>query len=119
MIKAVCQGRWWKLIALLFRNHCLNRSSFGHEKGAFTDASQAKPGLFEVATDGTIFLDEVAEMPLNTQAKLLKVLDTKRFRRVGGISDRHTEARFMTATNRDLVAMVKAGTFREDLYYLF
>lgn len=95
----------------------LESELFGHEKGAFTDAKQAKPGLFEVADGGTIFLDEVAEMPLNTQAKLLKVLDARKFRRVGGISDRQTNARFMTATNRDLAAMVKEGTFREDLYY--
>lgn len=95
----------------------LESELFGHEKGAFTDAGKQKTGLFELAADGTIFLDEVAEMPLAIQAKLLKVLDSKRFRRVGGITDITTNARFIGATNRDLEAMVKHGQFREDLYY--
>jgi len=95
----------------------LESELFGHEKGAFTDAGKQKPGLFELAADGTIFFDEVAEMPLSIQAKLLKVLDSKRFRRIGGVVDITTNARFIGATNRDLVAMVKKGLFREDLYY--
>lgn len=95
----------------------LESELFGHEKGAFTDASKQKAGLFELAADGTIFLDEVAEMPLSIQAKLLKVLDAKKFRRVGGVVDITTNARFIGATNRDLVTMVKKGLFREDLYY--
>ncbi|MDO9081509.1 MAG: sigma 54-interacting transcriptional regulator, partial [Desulfuromonadales bacterium] len=85
--------------------------------GAFTDASKSKSGLFELAENGTIFFDELAEMPLAIQAKLLKVLDTKIFRRVGGVVDLHSHTRFIGATNRDLAAQVKAGLFREDLYY--
>ncbi|WP_243371844.1 sigma-54 dependent transcriptional regulator [Geotalea sp. SG265] len=95
----------------------LESELFGHEKGAFTDARESKPGLLEVADSGTIFLDELAEMSLAIQAKLLKVLDTRKFRRVGGIVDKRTEARFMAATNKNLSAMVKDGSFREDLFY--
>jgi DNA-binding NtrC family response regulator len=95
----------------------LESELFGHEKGAFTDAKESKPGLLEVAGSGTVFFDELAEMPLAIQAKLLKVLDTRKFRRVGGIVDHRTEARFMAATNRNLVTMVQDGTFREDLFY--
>lgn len=95
----------------------LESELFGHEKGAFTDANRQKAGLFELAADGTIFFDEVAEMPLSIQAKLLKVLDSKRFRRVGGVVDLATNARFIGATNRDIVSLVKKGLFREDLYY--
>jgi two-component system response regulator AtoC len=95
----------------------LESELFGHEKGAFTDAKGTKKGLFEIADGGTIFFDELAEMPLPIQAKLLKVLDSKKFRRVGGVSDIRSTARFMAATNRDLISMVKKGNFREDLYY--
>lgn len=95
----------------------LESELFGHEKGAFTDANRQKTGLFELAADGTIFLDEVAEMPLSIQAKLLKVLDSRKFRRVGGTVDISTNARFIGATNRDILSLVKRGLFREDLYY--
>ncbi|ABQ26871.1 sigma-54-dependent transcriptional regulator [Geotalea uraniireducens] len=95
----------------------LESELFGHEKGAFTDARETKRGLFEIAGAGTIFFDELAEMPLSIQAKLLKVLDAGRFRRVGGLVDIRSNARFMAATNRDIAAMVKRGAFREDLYY--
>jgi DNA-binding NtrC family response regulator len=95
----------------------LESELFGHEKGAFTDANQMKRGLFEIAAKGTIFFDELAEMPLPIQAKLLKVLDTKTFRRVGGVDDVSSNARFIGATNRDITTMVKNGLFREDLYY--
>lgn len=95
----------------------LESELFGHEKGAFTDASRSKNGLFELADNGTIFFDELAEMPLATQAKLLKVLDTGFFRRVGGVTDMKSNARFIGATNKDLAAMVRDGLFREDLYY--
>ena len=95
----------------------LESELFGHEKGAFTDANRQKTGLFELAADGTIFFDEVAEMPLSIQAKLLKVLDSKRFRRLGGVVDITTNARFIGATNRDLQELVRKGLFREDLYY--
>ncbi len=95
----------------------LESELFGHEKGAFTDAKQMKRGLFELAADGTIFFDELAEMPLAIQAKLLKVLDTKTFRRVGGVADVKSNARFMGATNRNIANMVRNGSFREDLYF--
>ncbi len=95
----------------------LESELFGHEKGAFTDASRSKLGLFELASHGTIFFDELAEMPLNVQAKLLKVLDTGIFRRVGGLEDLRSNARFIGATNRNLGELVKQGLFREDLYY--
>lgn len=95
----------------------LESELFGHEKGAFTDARETKRGLFEIADTGTIFFDELAEMPLSIQAKLLKVLDAGKFRRVGGLADIKSNARFMAATNRDIAAMVKKGAFREDLYY--
>lgn len=95
----------------------LESELFGHEKGAFTDAKTLKKGLFEIAGGGTIFFDELGEMPLAIQAKLLKVLDTHLFRRVGGTTDIRSSARFMAATNRDLSQLVKEGKFREDLYY--
>ena len=95
----------------------LESELFGHEKGAFTDAKEAKKGLFEIAGDGTIFFDELGEMPLSIQAKLLKVLDAQKFRRVGGVADLQSSARFMAATNRDLLSMVRKRLFREDLYY--
>jgi DNA-binding NtrC family response regulator len=95
----------------------LESELFGHEKGAFTDAKQVKMGLFELAANGSIFFDELAEMPLSIQAKLLKVLDTKTFRRVGGVVEVKSNTRFIGATNRDLATMVRNGLFREDLYY--
>ncbi|RII27887.1 MAG: sigma-54-dependent Fis family transcriptional regulator [Geobacter sp.] len=95
----------------------LESELFGHEKGAFTDAKVLKKGLFEIAAGGTIFFDELGEMPLAIQAKLLKVLDTNLFRRVGGTIDIRSDARFMAATNRDLPQLVREGKFREDLYY--
>jgi transcriptional regulator with GAF, ATPase, and Fis domain len=90
---------------------------FGHEKGSFTGAVRAKPGLFEVAQDGTLFLDEVGEMPLDMQVKLLRVLQQKEFRRVGGTRILTSNARIVCATNRDLEEMVREGQFREDLWY--
>lgn len=89
---------------------------FGHEKGAFTNA-QRKQGLFEIAQGGTIFLDEIGDMPLETQSKLLTVLEHHRVRRVGGTRDYRVSARIITATNSDLVHAVEAGTFRADLLY--
>jgi two-component system, NtrC family, response regulator AtoC len=95
----------------------LESEMFGHERGAFTDAKTAKEGLFELADGGTLFLDEIAEMPQKLQAKLLRVLETKTFRRVGGTRDVRVEVRILAATNRDLFAEVEAGRFREDLFY--
>jgi len=90
---------------------------FGHERGAFTDAKQRKAGLFEVAGTGTILLDEIGELGLQTQSKLLRALENRRFKRVGGLVDVQLKARVLAATNRDLPAEVAAGRFREDLYY--
>jgi DNA-binding NtrC family response regulator len=90
---------------------------FGHEKGAFTDAHSQKRGLFEVAKGGVVFLDEIGEMPLLTQAKLLRALENRRFRRVGGTVDLPLDAAVVAATNRDLQKEVKAGRFREDLFF--
>ena len=95
----------------------LQSELFGHERGAFTGADRAKPGLFEVAHGGTIFLDEIGEVSQTTQVKLLRVLDTSTFRHVGGTAEIHVDVRLLAATNRDLPAMVKQGLFREDLYY--
>ena len=95
----------------------LQSELFGHERGAFTGAERAKAGLFEVAHRGTIFLDELGEVSVATQVKLLRVLDTSTFRRVGGTDEIHVDVRIIAATNRDLPAMIRPGLFREDLYY--
>jgi DNA-binding NtrC family response regulator len=95
----------------------LQSELFGHERGAFTGAERAKPGLFEVAHGGTIFLDEIGEVSVATQVKLLRVLDTSTFRHVGGTHEIRVDVRVIAATNRDLPAMVRQGLFREDLYY--
>ncbi len=95
----------------------LESELFGHEKGSFTGADRRKPGKFELASDGTLFLDELGGLPLNLQAKLLRVLQEGTYERVGGTETLHTSARIITATNRDLETMVKEGRFREDLYY--
>jgi DNA-binding NtrC family response regulator len=95
----------------------LQSELFGHERGAFTGAERAKAGLFEVAHGGTIFLDEIGEVSVGTQVKLLRVLDTSTFRHVGGTAEIHVDVRVIAATNRDLPAMVRQGLFREDLYY--
>jgi two-component system response regulator AtoC len=90
---------------------------FGHEKGSFTGAAGRKQGLFELAGRGAIFLDEIGEMPMALQVKLLRVLQEKKVRRLGGNSDIPINARIISATNRDLEVLVKEGRFREDLYY--
>lgn len=90
---------------------------FGHEKGAFTGATARKPGRFELADGGTLFLDEIGELPLDAQSKLLRVLQEREFERVGGTSPVRADVRVIAATNRDLMAMVKQKTFREDLFY--
>jgi two-component system response regulator AtoC len=90
---------------------------FGHEKGAFTGAVSRKQGLFELAGNGCLFLDEIGEMPLPLQVKLLRVLQERKIRRLGGVSDIPVTARIVSATNRNLEDMVKKGVFREDLYY--
>jgi two-component system response regulator PilR (NtrC family) len=90
---------------------------FGHKKGSFTGAVADKAGLFEVADGGTLFLDEVGELPLSIQVKLLRAIQERVIRRVGGTEDSKVEVRIIAATNRDLEDMVKKGTFRQDLFY--
>ena len=95
----------------------LESELFGHEKGAFTDAKERKQGLFELADGGTVFLDEIGDLALELQPKLLKVLETKTFRRLGGTREMKVDVRLVAATNRDLIKDVEGGRFREDLYY--
>lgn len=95
----------------------LESELFGHEKGAFTGAERMKKGKFELAGEGTIFLDEISEMSSNLQVKLLRILQEKEFERVGGETIIPMKARIITATNKDLTALVKQGKFREDLYF--
>jgi DNA-binding NtrC family response regulator len=95
----------------------LEAELFGYEKGAFTDAKQRKRGLFEMASDGTFFLDEIGEMPLSLQAKLLKVIEQRSFRRLGGTSEIKVQFRLIAATNANLQAQIEASQFRRDLYY--
>ncbi|WP_260677373.1 sigma-54 interaction domain-containing protein [Tepidiphilus olei] len=90
---------------------------FGHEKGAFTGATQRKTGLAEVADGGTLFLDEIGDLPLTQQVKLLRLLETGTYRRVGGVETLRSDFRLVAATHRDLQRMVEEGTFRRDLYY--
>jgi len=95
----------------------LESELFGHERGAFTGAYQPKPGKFELAHTGTIFLDEIGEMPISVQAKLLQVLQDGEFSRLGGDRDVRVDARVIAATNKSLAALVRRGLFRADLYY--
>jgi two-component system response regulator AtoC len=90
---------------------------FGHERGAFTDAKQTKRGLFEVAERGVVFLDEIGELPIGTQSKLLRALEDRTFKRVGGVTRFPLNASILAATNRNLRELVEKGGFREDLYY--
>ncbi len=95
----------------------LETELFGHEKGAFTSAVAAKPGLLEVANHGTVFLDEIGDVDLHVQPKLLKVLETGRFRRLGDVRDRFADVRLISATHHDLGREVREGRFRSDLFY--
>ncbi len=100
-----------------FPEGLLESEMFGHMKGSFTGAVYSKAGLFEVADGGSFFLDEIGEMPLSLQSKLLRVLENGTFRRVGGTSDIKVDVRVISATNKNMFDAVEAGTFREDLYY--
>src|SRR5678816_3559408 len=95
----------------------LESELFGYERGAFTSAHQAKPGQIELAAGGVLFLDEVTEMSLSAQAKFLRVLQEREFQRLGGTRTLTADVRIIAATNRDLMASIERGTFREDLYY--
>ncbi len=100
-----------------FQESLLENELFGHEKGAFTDATDTKKGLVELCDGGTLFLDEVADMPLPTQAKLLRFIDHRNFKRVGGAQDISVDIRIVAATNKSVEEEVRAGRFRSDLYF--
>src|SRR5438132_5751593 len=106
-----------KVNCAAFSRELVESELFGHEKGAFTGAVGTREGKFEVADGGTLFLDEIGDMPLETQAKILRVLQEREFERVGGNRTLRVDVRVLAATNQDLESRVKAGTFREDLYY--
>ncbi len=110
-------GPWVTLNCSALPEGLLESEMFGHEKGAFTDAKQMKRGLLELADGGTLFLDEIGDLALSLQPKLLRALETQTFRRLGGQKEIRVDVRFVSATHRDLPAMVQAGHFREDLYY--
>jgi transcriptional regulator with PAS, ATPase and Fis domain len=100
-----------------FPEQMLENELCGHEKGAFTDAKEVKKGLLEVADGGTLFLDEIGDMHLNLQGKILRLVEQRIFRRIGGIKDIHVDVRIITATNKDLLKLKAEGKFREDLFY--
>ena len=111
------EGPFVPIICAAIPETLLESELFGHEKGSFTDAKARKEGLFEQAEGGTLFLDEIGELELGLQAKLLRVLEDGRFRRVGGLKDVAYDARIIAASNRDLKAESEAGRFRTDLFY--
>ncbi len=116
-LSARATGPLVKVNCSAFSDQLLESELFGHEKGAFTDAKDARPGLFEMANGGTLFLDEISELKAELQAKLLRVVEGQPFRRVGGQREIRTDVRVVAATNRDLPARIRTGDFREDLYF--
>ena len=111
------RGRFVELNCAAIPSNLVEAELFGYNKGAFTDAREAKRGLIETANGGTLFLDEIAELTPEIQAKLLSFLESRRFRRLGGTEEIEVELRLVTATNRDLADAVRTGRFRTDLYY--
>ena len=112
-----CKGPFVAVHPASVSENLFENEFFGHEKGAFTGATGQKIGFFELADNGTLFIDEVGDIPMNMQIKLLRVLQEHRFMRVGGTKEIHSSFRLIAATNRDLPRAVREGTFREDLYY--
>ena len=111
------QGNFLSLNCAALSENLVDAELFGYEKGAFTGAAQAKPGLLETAPDGTVFLDEIGELSLPLQAKLLRVIETHTLIRVGGVTKRTVDVRFISATNRNLAQAIESGGFRSDLYF--
>jgi DNA-binding NtrC family response regulator len=111
------KGPWIAVNCANFSEQLLESELFGHEKGSFTGATQQKRGLFELAKNGTLFLDELGEMDIKLQSRLLRVIQEKTFRRVGGTVDLTTDVRIVAATNQNLQQYIQAGAFREDLYH--
>jgi two-component system response regulator AtoC len=111
------KGPWIAVNCANFNDQLLESELFGHEKGAFTGATTQKRGLFELAKGGTLFLDEIGEMDIKLQAKILRVLQEKTFRRVGGSEDLKADVRFVAATNQNLSNYIAQGKFRDDLYH--
>lgn len=116
-LSPLSEGPFLEINCAAIPRELLETELFGHEKGAFTDARSRKQGLLELADAGSLFLDEIGEMDMAIQVKLLKVLETMSFRRVGGTRDIQVAVRVVSATNQDLGQMVRDGRFREDLYY--
>lgn len=116
---SVSSGRFVAINCAALPHDLIESELFGHRKGAFTGADEDKPGLIQAAQNGTVFLDEIGDMPLAAQAKLLRVLSTRRIRRVGDTADQPftINCRFIGATHRDLRILIEAGAFREDLYW--
>ncbi|MGA2109465.1 MAG: sigma-54 dependent transcriptional regulator, partial [Syntrophorhabdales bacterium] len=111
------QGPFIKVNCAALPESLVESELFGHERGAFTGATNARKGRFEMAKGGTIFLDEIGDLPNPVQTKLLRVLQEKEFERIGGNTTIQVDARIITATNRDLEGLMREGRFREDLYY--
>ena len=111
------QGNFLSLNCAALSENLVEAELFGYEKGAFTGATQAKPGLLETAPAGTVFLDEIGELSLPLQAKLLRVIETRTLIRVGGVTKRTVDVRFVSATNRNLAQAIDSGGFRSDLYF--